>query len=181
MIRIHSMPYIGGQPLPRGLFSRPAISRKSLGSPRSVTSRRSLDFTGRWVTLSSFCANPEGVGVARGGGRSPDHSLASSAGAQTTVATVCHGDTCAENSRSKPHGRNPPTPIRLSAGLDGSAPNARVRPTRFGDSCAKHRMSPNACQCSKSQSRQLDAKCPHFLMFAGQYTCLLARPTGTLA
>lgn len=40
-------------------------------SPRSVTSRLMLDFTGRWVLSSCFCAGLEGAASARCGG-SPD-------------------------------------------------------------------------------------------------------------
>lgn len=45
----------------------PRLDRTGRGSPRSVTSRLMLDFTGRWVLSSCFCAGPEGAASARGG------------------------------------------------------------------------------------------------------------------
>lgn len=38
LTRIHAMPFFGGQPLPRGLFSRPTSGRRR-GGPRSVSLR----------------------------------------------------------------------------------------------------------------------------------------------
>lgn len=45
----------------------PRLDRCGRSSPRSVTSRLMLDFTGRWVLSSCFCAGPEGAASARGG------------------------------------------------------------------------------------------------------------------
>jgi hypothetical protein len=45
----------------------PRVGRCGRGGPRSVTSRRGVDFIGRWVSSSCFCAVPEGAASARGG------------------------------------------------------------------------------------------------------------------
>ena len=65
-------------PYPHDAFSRrpaaspqashlPRLGRDGRSSPRSVTSRLLLDFTGRWVSSSCFCAVPEGAASARVG------------------------------------------------------------------------------------------------------------------
>ena len=51
---------------PAGFAPAPP-GRDGLSSPRSVTSRLMLDFTGRWVSSSCFCVGPEGAASARGG------------------------------------------------------------------------------------------------------------------
>src|SRR5690606_23732700 len=66
LIRIRTMPFIGGQPLPRGLFSRPAPAIAACAVP-GHSLRPDDASTRRWVSSSCFCAGPEGVGSARGG------------------------------------------------------------------------------------------------------------------
>ena len=61
------MPFIGGQPLPRRLFSCPALGTKCRCGPRTVSLCHERRFTSRWVTLSRFCASLEGADLARGG------------------------------------------------------------------------------------------------------------------
>ena len=85
---IHAMPIVGGQPLPRRLFTCPALGIAATSSPRSVTSRRSIDFTGRWASLSRFCADPEGADQARGGVVPRSHRSSLAAGVEHTVAAI---------------------------------------------------------------------------------------------
>lgn len=64
-VRIHAMPFVGGQPLPHRLLTCPALTAHGLGGPRSVWCR--MTTIGRWVPLSRFCTGPEGAASVRVG------------------------------------------------------------------------------------------------------------------
>lgn len=65
-VRIHAVPFLGGQPLPRRLLTCPASAASRLGSPRYVTPP-DRGCTVRWVSYPRFCPAPEGAAPGRVG------------------------------------------------------------------------------------------------------------------
>lgn len=74
-VRIHAMPYLGGQPLSHRLLTCPA----PIDAVPGLTGQ---SLRSRWVLVSRFCTSLGEVQLARGGGLSPDTHLDLGAGVE---------------------------------------------------------------------------------------------------